>query len=996
MESAMETRILGPLEVLVDGERVEIKGGKQRELLAVLLVHANAIVSPDQLIEDLWGQSPPPSALKTLQALVSRLRSNLGTASGALETHGHGYRLRVEPGMLDAEAFRTGLEDGRLALARDDPETAADLLRAALALWRGPALAEFRYEDFAQSEIARLDELRLAAQEERIDADLALGRHDELVVELEGLVAEQPLRERLRGQLMLALYRAGRHAEALSTYQEGRRALAEELGLDPGAGLQRLERQILDHDPEIAAPPRAPRPRLVPAAAWRHPRRIAAVGALVLALAVGAAFYQSTRGGEQVEVARAVALDPESGDVVASVPLGTAPGTVAIGEGSVWVLDADDKTISQIDPEMREVVRTFSTSSTPTDIAVGAGAVWVGNANDVGGEGLLPQSVSRLDPESGLVTATIELAPAPGPVVFTFAAGGRRLAVSPEAVWVINPDLSVSRIDPRSNRVVARIRGVKAQDIAVGEGDVWIVEQENRVTEIDTGSNTVANRVVVEETFLGPLAVGGGAVWVTDIESGNVLRISGKKKTAIALDTWVGGVSFGAGAVWVTNEIADTVYRIDPTTNAPRRIAGLSSPRGVAAGDGAVWVTTAAPPSRAAALPDSVCSDMYFDREGEPDVLLVSDLTLKGDDARERTEPKVDAMRFVLEQRKFEAGAFTVGYQSCDNATAQAGGLDFFRCAANAKAYARNLRVVAVFGSYQSPCSYAQIPITNDAEGGPLAMLSPSNTVGLLTSDDGLYPTGTRSFFRMAGRDDLEATAQVELAKELGHDRVFFLTSEWKEYGELYEENVREAAKGLDVEIAGQAVFDHEAESFAGLAREIAAKQPEAVAIAAVLTAGSGALVRELHAALRPDVPIFVPDGFRLIDELVALTGPAAKRLYVSEYGIANDKLPPRGRQFLDAFASTRGGDAGTDLSASYGAQGAEILLDAIARSDGTRASVLEEIRRTRIENGILGDIAFNGQGDLVEAPFTYYRVRGGRFVPDRVVVVRTSRPGGP
>ena len=197
-------------------------------------------------------------------------------------------------------------------------------------------------------------------------------------------------------------------------------------------------------------------------------------------------------------------------------------------------------------------------------------------------------------------------------------------------------------------------------------------------------------------------------------------------------------------------------------------------------------------------------------------------------------------MRAILAQRKFEAGAFTVGYQSCDNATAQAGGLDFFRCAANAKAYARNLRVVAVFGSYQSPCSYAQIPITNEAEGGPLAMLSPSNTYGGLTNDDSIYPTGARSFFRIAARDDLEASAQVELAKQLGYHRVFFLTSAWREYGEFYEKSVREAAERLDVEIVGLGVFDHEAESFDGLAREIAAKQPDAVAIAAVLSRGLG------------------------------------------------------------------------------------------------------------------------------------------------------------
>ena len=146
---------------------------------------------------------------------------------------------------------------------------------------------------------------------------------------------------------------------------------------------------------------------------------------------------------------------------------------------------------------------------------------------------------------------------------------------------------------------------------------------------------------------------------------------------------------------------------------------------------------------------------------------------------------------------------------------------------------------------------------------------------------------------------------------------------------------------------------------------------------------------------LGPDVPIIVPDGFRLIDERRdPRRARPTKSLYVSEYGIANDKLPPRGRQFLDAFAATRGGDPGPDLSSSYGAQGAEILLDAIARSDGTRASVLEEIRRTRVEDGILGDIRFGPHGDLVETPFTFYRVQGGRFVPDRVVVVRRPAAG--
>jgi len=350
----------------------------------------------------------------------------------------------------------------------------------------------------------------------------------------------------------------------------------------------------------------------------------------------------------------------------------------------------------------------------------------------------------------------------------------------------------------------------------------------------------------------------------------------------------------------------------------------------------------------------------------------------------------------MLEQRRFEAGAFTVGYQSCDNATAQADGLDRFRCAANAKAYGRNLRVVAVFGSFQSPCSEPQIPITNEAEGGPLAMLSPSNTSDGLTADDDFYPTGTRSFFRIAAKNRLEGAAHVEIAKELGHDRVYVLVSKWNEYGDGFVESLRDSAERLDVRIVGQTVFDQEAGDYTRLVREIATKRPEAIAIAAVLTPGSGKLVQEIHAALGPDVPIMVPDGFRGIEDLVALTGPAAKSLFVSEYGIANEKLPPRGRQFLDGFAAAHGGDAGPDKAASYGAQGAEILLDAIARSDGTRTSVLEEIRRTRIKDGILGDISFGPTGDLREAPITYYRVRGEQFVPDRVIVVRTAQPGGP
>jgi DNA-binding SARP family transcriptional activator len=243
----MEYRILGPLEISDDGRELELGSGKQRALLAILLLHANEIVSPDRLIDELWGEQPPATAAKTLQVHVSRLRKTLGPEAGLRHRAG-GYVLDLRPGELDLERFERLAEEGRRALADDDAGRAQGLLREALSLWRGPPLAEFAFESFAQRQIARLEELRLAALEQRMEADLVRGRHAELVGELEALVAEHPLRERLRSQLMLALYRSGRQAEALEAYQEARRVFVEELGIEPDRSLRELEKAILQQD----------------------------------------------------------------------------------------------------------------------------------------------------------------------------------------------------------------------------------------------------------------------------------------------------------------------------------------------------------------------------------------------------------------------------------------------------------------------------------------------------------------------------------------------------------------------------------------------------------------------------------------------------------------------------------------------------------------------------------------------------------------------------
>ena len=291
----MEFRILGTVEVRRDGEALPLGGAKRRALLALLLLHANEVVSADRLVDDLWGERPPQNAAAALHNNVSRLRKLLG--ADLLASRPGGYCLCVDPSVVDLHRFESLVAEA----GRAPTEARAALLHEALSLWRGPALADLAYEPVAV-EAGRLEEARLAALESRIDADLELARHAELVGELEALVAEHPLRERMRGQLILALYRSGRQAEALDVYRETRRVLADELGLDPSPELRELELAILRQDPTLAAPPRPHAPSTI-----GRPRRRRAVAlafaVLLLLVAASAAGVLGLRASESTPVA---------------------------------------------------------------------------------------------------------------------------------------------------------------------------------------------------------------------------------------------------------------------------------------------------------------------------------------------------------------------------------------------------------------------------------------------------------------------------------------------------------------------------------------------------------------------------------------------------------------------------------------------------------------------------------------------------------------------
>jgi YVTN family beta-propeller protein len=568
------------------------------------------------MIDELWPSEPPPTAAKIVQVHVSRLRKALdGAGERILLTRGHGYELRVGPDQLDVGRFQTLLDEGRAAIGAGEPESAAETLRRALDLWRGPPLADFSYDSFAQEEIARLEELRLAAIEERVEADLAVGRHDAVVQELEQLVARHPLRERLRGQLMLALYRSGRQAEALEVYRDGRRTLADQLGLEPSPVLQQLERAILAHDQAIQSPTR----RTARDRAGRKAGLLIAAGAsIVLAAAISIAVIKLTGKGDaglaSVAPNSVGIIDPDTNKIVGRIPVG-APTRIAFGRSGVWVVSAEDETVTRIDPKTRTALRSLPTGGPPVDVVVADEAVWLllSSRKALGGG---PVRVARIDPdlndETPIPLAASSLGFGTGPV--------QSLAAGDGAVWVESPfqQVRLSRIDTATNRVATfgvggpslgfnsgTAGGVAgASGIAVDGGAVWVANDAG-VLRVNAASKAVSKTIGLGVVVPTAMAVGEHAIWVVarpgfrccpaeTVGTGTLTRIdpaTNSVKATIAIGGYPSAVAVGKGAVWIADPRSRSVLRFDPKTSGVKRIRVGGRPQGIAVGNGLVWIS---------------------------------------------------------------------------------------------------------------------------------------------------------------------------------------------------------------------------------------------------------------------------------------------------------------------------------------------------------------------------------------------------------------------
>jgi branched-chain amino acid transport system substrate-binding protein len=576
-------------------------------------------------------------------------------------------------------------------------------------------------------------------------------------------------------------------------------------------------------------------------------------------------------------------------------------------------------------------------------------------------------------------------------------------------VWAINPDGSVSRIDADTGRIVAKVElEFPAMTIAAGDEGVWFLSSETgqTITSIDPRTNRQGRTIEVGTGFLWGVAVGGGAVWATAQTEGLLWRIEPRRDPitrTIDVGPGVTYVSYGDGSPWVGNYVDGTVSRVDPETNEVAAKTAVGTPQALAVGEGAAWVSVAGG-TIAGKLPTPPCSAVAAGGE-TPDVLIASDFPLTGPES-EPSRGVESAIRSVIEQSGFRAGEHTVGYQSCDVSTPETGGFEFRKCASNANAYAHAKELVAVIGTWSSYCAEVQIPIVNRAPGGALAMISPTNTGPGLTrgppiaetpgAPDIYYPTGVRNYARTVPREDVQAVALTMLAEDLGLKSVYVLSqTDEEDWPRIYGRPFERAARRLGVKLAGSSEFPPEPKNVDELANAVARSGADGVFLGAPGWEGADRVLQALRARLGNDLTVMAPDVFGApVSDLLDKAGRDAHGVYISNYDFPPSPryLTPQGQRFARDFGVL-------NSPAPYvmtAAQAADVVLDAIGRSDGTRESVLAELRDTRIKEGLYGGFRLDNNGDIQPGRIAIMRVNG-QFPPqsfyegaalDRVITV--------
>jgi branched-chain amino acid transport system substrate-binding protein len=524
--------------------------------------------------------------------------------------------------------------------------------------------------------------------------------------------------------------------------------------------------------------------------------------------------------------------------------------------------------------------------------------------------------------------------------------------------------------------------------------------------------------IVSEPGFESPyplaIAVGAGFVWVLNGNTATVTKIDPAQRTVVAtipigIEHLPVRIAAGRGAAWVAN-VDGTLSRIDAESNAVTTIAVGHRLKDVAFAAGAVWTTTGSGLSsgpvatpgaggeagKIKALPTTFCSPLYYAAGARPTVMFASDLPLQGP-FRTPAAQVSQAIQFVLKRHGFRAGRYSVAYQSCDDSTAPEGYATPEKCAANATAFSHNRDVIALVAPFNSGCTQAELPIANAAQGGPLPMISFSNTVVGFThpsagtpsgTTGSFYPTGTRNYVRIVPADDYQGAANAVLARRLGAKRIY-IAREPFDYGIAISAAFRNAARRLGLRVAATTEWDPEARDYGRLARAIKRSRADSVFVAGSMFAGGDKVVRSIRSSLGPGVRIITPDGFTPVSQAVQFIGADAEGITVSVPGAPNERLPRRGKEFIRAFRKAVG-ETPYPYSV-YAAQATEVLLQAIAASDGTRASVRKNLFKTRVSNGILGNFSIDSHGDTTTNAITIYRIRAGKPVLFDVVTPSAS-----